>query len=1042
MAPKLFSRIFKRKREPPKPRLPSECSPLSIGISDSTCEINGDIFNRWKLPIPSPEQRVRKIGARDRNPQEQSIFFRLPAEIRTLIYLELMGDRRVHIRYVWKKPSPFGPQPIRGGPRWDWWHCVCDESNAFPKDCCFDHCGDWECEEEFKRKNPKINGVEWLRSCQIGYEEAVEVLYKTNVFAMKRALDTPFLLSRLIPPSCSSKIKSMDISLPIDPRGRGYNEDDWGSTYNAFFDLFNQTFHSVHRLRLELRMPPYEVCSDYFNEEWLEVLLGPFDRLSNGREWTQLQLCAPLDWRQRFEEFKEPMPYQAQWELTETMWTDRKPRDPLIPSIIDITDHAIKHCCLRGWVITNAMSSQAQSSSDHRPKPPRVLACALCQQRKVKCDRKVPCVHCVKLQVECVPVTNPRPRRRRFPERELLDRLRRYEGLLRQNKIEFDPLHKDEKQQDDRNESVDCQPPCAEVNSSRIASSELRTPQEPKTEPFGMPWDTDEDMRDTLIKNAWTKSYPNDNPVLFGARSEAIDISAAHPEPVHIFRLWQIYLNNVDPLLKVTHAPSLQPRILEAASNITSIDPTLEALMFSIYCASILSLAVDECLSIFGLGKEDLLAKYQFACQHALLNCGFLRSESRESLTALYLFLVSMYPGMDPRSLSSMLGIAMRIAQRIGIDDESSINRHSIFEAEMRRRLWWSLMLFDTRIGEVAAFKPTSLIPTWGCSVPWNLSDTDLRTEMKERPPQGQVTEAIFVVVRCHLADFLRHAPFHLDFTNPALKPIAKDETDLIIMEKRIEEDFLVFCDPENALHFMTMWSARGQISKCHLMRHYSKYSSSAAYQTQAHRDTIIFHALRMLECDTKMMTSPLTKGYRWFLQYYFPFPAYIFLLQELKFRPIDEQFQRAWEMMGDNCEARFSSAPLVQTPIFRMFAKVVLQAWDALEEIHRGSKTALTQPRMVSSIKNHMAETTQNEANDAVEQPSSVLPTAMSDFLTPPGFSLGSDNLMFGLGASTSLAVPDPGLFPVPGQPSSTAEMNHLNWVSMVWGLHQGRGW
>lgn len=34
-------------------------------------------------------------------------------------------------------------------------------------------------------------------------------------------------------------------------------------------------------------------------------------------------------------------------------------------------------------------------------------------------------------------------RRRRFPERELLDRLRRYESLLRQNDIEFEPSQKD-----------------------------------------------------------------------------------------------------------------------------------------------------------------------------------------------------------------------------------------------------------------------------------------------------------------------------------------------------------------------------------------------------------------------------------------------------------------------------------------------------------------------------------------------------------------------------------------------------------------------
>ena len=34
-----------------------------------------------------------------------------------------------------------------------------------------------------------------------------------------------------------------------------------------------------------------------------------------------------------------------------------------------------------------------------------------------------------------------RRRRRRFPERELLDRLRHYEGLLRNSNVQFEPLH-------------------------------------------------------------------------------------------------------------------------------------------------------------------------------------------------------------------------------------------------------------------------------------------------------------------------------------------------------------------------------------------------------------------------------------------------------------------------------------------------------------------------------------------------------------------------------------------------------------------------
>jgi len=74
-------------------------------------------------------------------------------------------------------------------------------------------------------------------------------------------------------------------------------------------------------------------------------------------------------------------------------------------------------------------------------KSQRPLACAACQQRKVKCDRKFPCNTCVKSRVQCIPVSAPRQRRRRFPEAELLQRVRHLEDLLRQHNIDFDPLH-------------------------------------------------------------------------------------------------------------------------------------------------------------------------------------------------------------------------------------------------------------------------------------------------------------------------------------------------------------------------------------------------------------------------------------------------------------------------------------------------------------------------------------------------------------------------------------------------------------------------
>ena len=79
----------------------------------------------------------------------------------------------------------------------------------------------------------------------------------------------------------------------------------------------------------------------------------------------------------------------------------------------------------------------------------------MCQQRKVRCDRTFPCANCVKAKAQCIPANLlPRRRKRRFPERELLDRLRRYETLLRQNDIEFDPLHPEPGKESDGHQTL------------------------------------------------------------------------------------------------------------------------------------------------------------------------------------------------------------------------------------------------------------------------------------------------------------------------------------------------------------------------------------------------------------------------------------------------------------------------------------------------------------------------------------------------------------------------------------------------------------
>lgn len=398
-----------------------------------------------------------------------------------------------------------------------------------------------------------------------------------------------------------------------------------------------------------------------------------------------------------------------------------------------------------------------------------------------------------------------------------------------------------------------------------------------------------------------------------------------------------------------------------------------------------------------------------------------------------------------------MLGVAIRIAQRMVIHNESSYAKCTALEAEMRRRLWWSLIIFDNRICEMSDYKTAMLAPTWDCRIPLNVNDFDIRPEMKSPPAiHDKPTEALFAVVRSELSDFVRHSAFHLDFTNPSLKTIAKDTQhgpvlegdELIALEKTIEDKYLEFCNPENPLHFMTIWTTRGYLAKIRLLEHYSRYSMSSVQQTDTQLDAAISHALSMLECDTKLMTSPLTKGYLWLVHFHFPFSAYIHIVQDLRKRPIEEHAEKAWEVMSDNYEARFMNMEQDDNPLFKLFSRIVLQAWEAREAVFRQQDKPLEPPRIVSDIKHEVMQMTSNAQNSNIERPNGAVGMNIDDFSMPMQMDFGGHGLLYGMGGQGS-AGSGPGGYPdIPGQAMMDVDVNQLDWTTIDWNPMHAQGW
>ena len=152
---------------------------------------------------------------------------------------------------------------------------------------------------------------------------------------------------------------------------------------------------------------------------------------------------------------------------------------------------------------------------------------------------------------------------------------------------------------------------------------------------------SDEETEGPTLHHAYDTMFENSDGFPFVVGGSPATVTNAHPSGIQILQLWQIYISNVNPLLKITHTPTLQAQIINASANLAKIPKPLEALMFAIYFTAITSMSEDDVQSTFGEDRAILLGKYHNATQQALVNAGFMRSADLMVLQALFLYLVS-----------------------------------------------------------------------------------------------------------------------------------------------------------------------------------------------------------------------------------------------------------------------------------------------------------------------------------------------------------------------------------------------------------------
>ncbi|KAL3432390.1 fungal-specific transcription factor domain-containing protein [Aspergillus tetrazonus] len=597
-----------------------------------------------------------------------------------------------------------------------------------------------------------------------------------------------------------------------------------------------------------------------------------------------------------------------------------------------------------------------------------IRSCITCRRRKVRCNKRSPCSNCARAGVECIfPPPGRAARRLKRPPAEnadLLSRLRQLENIVETaiantNTQPF-PLqrHSDRSSGESPEHSQPAQNE-SETEVQRCPVSGLPIQQPPLEHEFGRL--VIEDNRSRYVSNRFWASlgdeieelqdildhsssdgddYPSrEHPsystmhdgMLFGFYSLAHSLENFHPPPSKVPVLWDIYAENVKPLLPVVYGPAAQQVFAVAAGTPETLDKNNEALVLAMYFAAIVSMSAEQCMIRLGEARDTMVSRYRFAVEQALSKAGLMNTQSLTLMQAAVIFLNAVRQDDDTKFVWSMSALVLRLAQGLGLHRDGNNFDLKPFEAEMRRRLWWHVILLDLRSSEDHGTDVQIHDQMFDTRLPLNINDTDLSPDAKEPPkPRVGFTDMTFFLIRCDICYALRRVAYTCPNTSGAISGPTPDNCPNVVqtVNMHIEEQYLKHCDMSDPIQWISATVARLVLTKMWLVIHHPITRSGLdSHVSQESRESLFITSIEVTEFARLIKEDKNTQKWSWMFDAHMQWHAIAMVLSELCVRPLSPLTDRAWVAVTTVYDDWFQTAKQRKGMLWRPLAKLMKRA-------------------------------------------------------------------------------------------------------------------
>ena len=253
-----------------------------------------------------------------------------------------------------------------------------------------------------------------------------------------------------------------------------------------------------------------------------------------------------------------------------------------------------------------------------------------------------------------------------------------------------------------------------------------------------------------------------------------------------------------------------------------------------------------------------------------------------------------------------MHGLAIRIAQSLGLHRDGKRLGLSPFQSEIRRRLWWHLLSRDGRAGEDYGLQNiNSLLLVSDVSLPTNVDDTDLYPEMEWLPAAKEGwTTMTFSLINIDLAKSMQMLADVAASSSPSSPPNEDVRAQVIKKTELHIEKWLAHCNPVIPHHRMTLLCSRFLLRKLDFV---TRLQWSLLQRADPHTDFAteknLIEALEILK-PRVYSEGGLLKQFAWARKAYPQYNVTMYVLWHLCVKPDGPSVEKAWETV----ETLFSS--------------------------------------------------------------------------------------------------------------------------------------